>query len=150
MNPLIQSVQSLNQLKFTSILILLLLVYAIIDFHFHIKKRKGKKISISWDYKIRKPILSLKIDNSSFLTVALDKLDTNSLWNDLNKLEKESNGKYKNEINVFDKNIKIQKQILTKKDKVLIPSKLLKKYQKDEVILTQLKPLLKNNNKKED
>lgn len=156
MNPINFIVRGINQLKLTDIITLVLLVTAIIDFHWHIntsKKRKEladdkvKSIFVTWDYKIRKPILSIKIQGDKYLLIALSKEDTATLLEQLNSFQDNKNY---DKINVLDpevqKDTQFHKSNLNK-DKIEIPVALYKKYQQNEVKLEKLEDAIKQAKK---
>lgn len=167
MNPINFIVRGINQLKLTDIITLVLLITAIIDFHWHIntsKKRKEsdtsenkdhkeladdkvKSIFVTWDYKIRKPILSIKIQGDKYLLIALSKEDTATLLEQLNSFQDNKNY---DKINVLDpevqKDTQFHKSNLNK-DKIEIPVALYKKYQQNEVKLEKLEDAIKQAKK---
>lgn len=167
MNPLNFIVQGINQLKLTDIFILVLLVFAIIDFHWHIKKSVAKtesvnnkktgeedsiradkeNIFLTWDYKLGKPILSVHIRKDEYLLFTLDKEEATTL---LEQLKSFQDNKEKNKINILDpqrnKNIHGDTKNLNK-NKIEIPITLYKQYQKNEVKLEKLESFIKKNKK---
>lgn len=157
MNSLNFIVQGINQLKLTDIVMLALLVFAIIDFHWHIKISKGKekntlksrKIFLTWDYKLRKPILYIQIQDK-YLLISLSQKEAATL---LEQLKDFQGNNESNKINVLDPKAKKEATMdATKlnKEQITIPVALYKKYQKNEVKLEKLENVMQQSKKPKD
>ncbi|MCT7808071.1 MAG: hypothetical protein N4R13_07845 [Lactobacillus crispatus] len=134
MNFEIPIIQSLNQIKFTDIVIALLVLFVIIDFHLHLQKSKKMSVNdsiyINWDNTLNKAVLVLYLGNGRTLNTVLTKEQFQSLRNDLNDIDNELKGNGKlNSVNVLSKN---KPAIKIKNQNTEIPLKLLKKYQADK------------------
>lgn len=157
MNSINFIVQGINQIKLTDIVILALLVFAIIDFHWHIKNSKDKekntlksrKIFLTWDYKLRKPILYIQIQDK-YLLLSLSKEEATTL---LEQLKDFQGNNESDKINVLDP--KAKKEVTMddnklNKEQITIPVALYKKYQKNEVKLEKLENLIQQSKKPKD
>lgn len=133
-------IASQNQIKLTLIIVLILLAIIIFDFHYHINKKPkddSANIQFKFDKKINKVIVLNTINDNQYVTTLLSLEDFETLRNQINDLDKTLKGDSKPiSIDVLKKNPKIE---ITDDQKVEIPLKLLKQYQKNQTVLEHLK-----------
>ncbi|MCT7820639.1 MAG: hypothetical protein N4R12_01420 [Lactobacillus crispatus] len=138
MNLGITIIQSLNQLKFTVIVVALLILFIIFDFHAHLKKSnaaKSESVYLNWDNSLNKAVLVICFGKSKSMTIALTQEQFATLRHDFEEINDELHNTQKNlAVDVLNK-VK-HSSSSNKKTKVEIPLTLLKKYQADERKLT--------------
>lgn len=138
MNLGITIIQSLNQLKFTVIVVALLILFIIFDFHAHLKKSnatKSESVYLNWDNSLNKAVLVICFGKSKSMTIALTHEQFATLHHDFEEINDELHNTQKTfAVDVLNK-VKHSSNS-NKKTKVEIPLALLRKYQADERKLT--------------